>query len=377
MGDSVDRVIYATDAAQPAASRPFRRLSLTDLPEGAEDVHIRVFRTRRPYQLGFSPGLWYALQRDVPQADLVTIHSLNLFPQYAAFRAAAASGVPYIVTPHGSLDPWLSSNSQLAKRVTNTVWQRAMLANAAAIHFTTEEEAALAGHLTASTPHIVVPNGINTAEFAKRGAGRSFRAKYLGGYDGSVVLFLGRIAKKKGIDLLISGFHRAMPDDDSMLVIAGPDDESLSPDLVALSKALGLSERVRFIGPVYGDDKLAALDAADAWALTSHTENFGNAVIEAMAAGCPVIVSTEVNLAPQIALAQAGVVTDLSLDSIAGALREMLENSAYRSRLSTRGEAFAQRFDWTSVAPRLLLAYSDIALRWRASQNHQKQQPPR
>jgi glycosyltransferase involved in cell wall biosynthesis len=292
---------------------------------------------------------------------LVTIHSVNLFPQYAAFAAATRAGVPYIVTPHGSLDPWLATNSRLAKRVTNAVWQRRMLANAAAIHFTTEEEAQLAGELTASAPHLVVPNGIDLSRFAERLSGRSFRARHLDGYDGQVVLFLGRIARKKGIDLLIEGFAAATRGADSLLVIAGPDDEALTGELSRLASTLGIAGRVRLIGPVYGQDQLAAFAAADIWALTSHTENFGNAVLEAMASGCAVLVSTEVNLARLIQEAGAGMVTGLSVDEIAVALQTLLTDPQRRNTLSARGRALARDFDWTIVAPELLAAYRDIA----------------
>jgi glycosyltransferase involved in cell wall biosynthesis len=365
MGNSVDRVIYATDAAQPAATSPFRRLSPDDLPEGAEDVRIRVFRTTPPYQLGFSPGLWLALRRAVADADLVTIHSVNLFPQYAAFTAATGAGVPYIVTPHGSLDPWLNRSNRLAKRLTNAAWQRRMLANAAAIHFTTAEEAQLAGDLTASAPHLIVPNGIDLSRFEGERPRDSFRSQHLGGFKGPVVLFLGRVARKKGIDLLIRGFAQATPNREPILVIAGPDDESLTSGLAAIAADLGVNDRVRFVGPVYGDDQLDALAAADVWALTSHTENFGNAVVEALAAGCPVLVSTEVNLARQVKAADAGVVTSLSIDEIAAALRSLLESPEQRALLRSRGRAFAKRFDWSIVAPELVSRYREVADRRR------------
>lgn len=361
MSDSVHRVVYATDASQPAATRPFHRLTPSDLPEGAADVRTRIFRTRPPYGFGFSPGLWYALRRDVPRADLVTIHSLNLFPQYAAFTEAIRAGVPYIVTPHGSLDPWLARNSRFAKRVTNALWQRRMLANAAAIHFTTEEEADRAGDLAASTPHVVLPNGVDISRFSAPRPRGPFRTRYLDGFDGHVVLFLGRIAKKKGIDLLIRGFAAATSNRDARLVIAGPDDESLTQELAQLADRVGIRARVRFIGPVYGHQQLDALAAADVWALTSHTENFGNAVIEAMAAGCPVLVSTEVNLAPQIEEAQAGVVTQLSVDTIASSLRLLLDNSELRERLASSGRALAQTFNWSVIAPELVQMFNAVA----------------
>lgn len=361
MGGSVHRVIYATDAAQPAATRPFRRISPDDLPDGAGVVPLRIFRTRPPYELGFSPGLWYALRHAVPRADLVTIHSVNLFPQYAAFTEARRAKVPYIVTPHGALDPWLASKSRRRKRTMNVLWQRRMLANAAAIHFTTEEEAELAGEITASTPHVVVPNGVDISRFMETRSGRGFRCRYLDGYEGEVVLFLGRVAKKKGIDLLLRGFAAATAEHDARLVIAGPDDESLTQELTRLSGLLGLEDRVRFVGPLYGDAQLDAFAAADVWALTSHTENFGNAVIEAMAAGCAVLVSTEVNVARQIARADAGLVTDLSTEAIASSLRGLLSSPERRSYLSARGRQLAQTFAWSVVAPELVRTYQRVA----------------
>jgi glycosyltransferase involved in cell wall biosynthesis len=369
MGDSVERVIYATDAAQPAGSRPFRRLSRDDLPEGAADVRLRVFRTRPPYQLAFSPGLWAALRRDVADADLVTIHSVNLFPQYAAFTAAARAGVPYIVTPHGALDPWLARNSRLVKKVTNAAWQRRMLANAAAIHFTTTEEAGLAGELTARPRHVIVPNGLDFARFEEDRSGTPFRRRRLGGFTGPVVLFVGRVAEKKGIDLLIKAFARATQARESLLVIAGPDDESLTSGLATVASDLGIGDRVRFVGPVYGDEQLDALAAADVWALTSHTENFGNAVVEAMAAGCPVLVSTNVNLSAQILAADAGVVTSLSVDEIGHALQSLLDSPERRAALRLRAMGFARRFDWSVVAPELLSAFREVAGSSTATEN--------
>jgi glycosyltransferase involved in cell wall biosynthesis len=360
MGTAVRRVIYATDAAQPAATRPFRRLDPADLPDGSAEVPLRIFPTRPPYELGFSPGLWAALARNVRHADLVTIHSVNLFPQYAAFTTALRAGVPYVVTPHGSLDPWLAGSHAVAKRLTNTLWQNRMLRRAAAIHFTTTEEAELAPAITAAAPHLIVPNGMDTARFGQPRSGEAFRSRYLDGHPGQIVLFLGRVARKKGIDLLIAGFARAAGQRDALLVIAGPDDEALTGELRRVAAAHQVDERVRFVGPVYGEDQLTALAAADVWALTSHTENFGNAVIEAMAAGRAVLVSTEVNLSAQIARAQAGIVTDLSIDAIAGQLRALLEDPGRRAELGVRARGFAARFDWSIIAPELVTAFTEI-----------------
>jgi glycosyltransferase involved in cell wall biosynthesis len=363
MGDSVRRVIYATDAAQPAAARPFKRLRPEDLPNGADQVKIRLFPTRPPFQFGFSPALWRALQQAIPAADLVTIHSVNLFPQLAAYTTALRCRVPYIVTPHGALDPWLSRNSPTTKRLNNAVWQNKMLTSAAAVHFTTEDEAALAAPVIGSARPLVIPNGVDLARFSPGRPGDTFRSQRLDGFLGLVVLFLGRVARKKGIDLLIRAFAHAPVAREAMLVIAGPDDEDLLPWLRMIAVELGVHDRVRFVGPVYGEDQLDALAAADIWALTSHTENFGNAVVEALAAGLPVIVSTEVNLASQIEAADAGIVTPLDIPAISQHLQSLLAQPQRRELLGQRGAAFARRFDWSIVAPELVSAFEDVASR--------------
>lgn len=360
MQGQVDTVVYATDAAQPASTRPFRRLTPEDLPAGASDLPLHVFPTRHPYALAFSPRLWTALRQAVRQADLVTINSLNLFPQFAAFQAASRAGVPYIVTPHGALDPWLRTNSPRAKKLANGAWQHRMLTQAAAIHFTTEGEAQLAADLTGVTPHVIVPNGVDLTRFNDASPGWKFRRRHLEAHKGPIVLFLGRIAKKKGIDLLIRGFARATCRHDVVLVVAGPDDEGLVAELSALAGRLGIRDRVHFVGPQYREQQAEALAAANVWALTSHTENFGIATIEAMAAGCPVVVSTEVNLAPQIRAADAGVVVSLSVEEIAGALRGLLDDPVRRAALGSRGKVFARRFDWGVVAPQLVEAYYEV-----------------
>jgi glycosyltransferase involved in cell wall biosynthesis len=365
MSGAVDRTIYATDAAQPASSKPFRRLAPSDLPERADEVALRVFRTTPPRQLGFSPALARALYRDVRHADLVTIHSLNLFPQLAAYAAARQAGKPFIVTPHGALDPWLRRNSPRAKAVNGYLWQDRMLRSADALHFTTAEEARLAAISMTHGREYVIPNGVDVERFSQPGDGHAFRDQALGGHGGTVVLFLGRVARKKGIDLLIRAFGPIARRLDAVLAVVGPDDEGLVAELARLAADVGVAERVRFVGPLYGRAQLDALAGADVWALTSYTENFGNAVVEAMAARRAVLVSTAVNLAPDVERSGAGVVTGLDAEEISLHLSNLLEDASLRAALGSRAAAFAAGYDWRSVAPRLTAMFEEVVRRHR------------
>jgi glycosyltransferase involved in cell wall biosynthesis len=145
-----------------------------------------------------------------------------------------------------------------------------------------------------------------------------------------------------------------------MLVIVGPDDEGLVPSVERQSVAEGTAARVRFLGPLYDEDRRSALAAGDIWALISHTENFGNAVLEAMAAGLPVIVSTAVNVSPEIQAAGAGVVTSLNVDEVATHIAQLLAEPDMRHRLGARARAFADTYDWSNVAPRLVEMYRSV-----------------
>jgi len=360
MGTKVRRAIYCTDAALPAASGGFARVTPQELPKGADQIDLHIFRARHPYSFGYSPSLFRAIGSHIRRVDLVTIHSLNLFPQLAAYLHARRTGTPYIVTPHGSLDPWLHPNSRKRKAVVDFLWQSNMLDHAAAIQFTTADEAALVEGIAPATPRFIIPNGIVVAEFLNLPDGRAFRDRYLDGHSGPVILFLGRIAKKKGIDILLGAFARTQHAETAMLAIVGPDDEGLVPSLQRQAIAEGISARVRFIGPLYDDDRRAALAAADIWALTSHTENFGNAVLEAMAARLPVIVSTAVNTSPDIRAANAGLVTSLEVDEVAGHIAALLADLQRRRELGDRARTFAQRYDWSNVAPRLVDMYDAV-----------------
>lgn len=139
----VETSIFATDMAEPPSAKHHRRVSPSDLPVGAEDLDVRLFPARWPYRLAFSAGLYSALGREASRYDVVHIHTLYLFPQFAAYRQAVRHGIPYVVAPLGSLDPYLRRRGRLRKAVVHVLWQRHMLSRASALHFRSEEEARL------------------------------------------------------------------------------------------------------------------------------------------------------------------------------------------------------------------------------------------
>jgi glycosyltransferase involved in cell wall biosynthesis len=358
----VETTIFATDMAETASARSHERVLPSDLPNGADALDLRLFPAVWPRRLAFSPALWRALDEEASRYDVAHIHSLFLFPQFAAYRAARRSGVPYVVSPRGALDPYLRARSRPLKAMNDALWQRAMLAGAAALHVTSNDEARLLRDVAPDVPRVVVPNGIRCSDYDALPPASEFRGRFLGGHEGPVVMYLGRISHKKGLDLLIRAFalvRRDVPD--SRLAIVGPDDEGLTPALLGQAARLGVAGAVTFTGMLRGRDKLAALAAADVWALPSHSENFGIAVAEAMAAGRAVVVSPGVNIAPEIAAAGAGIVSELMAEAFAHSIATLLRDDLARARLGHAGRDFARRYDWAAVAPQLAAMYSDVA----------------
>jgi glycosyltransferase involved in cell wall biosynthesis len=351
----IESTILATEAAYPAGTRKGRAVEADELVAGADQVFVRLYPLSRPYRLARSPTLRAGLDRAVRGYDVLHIHSLYLYPQRVAASAAWRKGVPYVVSPHGALDPWLRRRGRVRKAVANLVWQRRMLRRAEALHFATEDEARLAADVAREVPKMIVPLGIEWGDFQQLPLPAPFGGR-------PVVLFLGRIAAKKGLDLLIRAFAVVSRRfDGARLVIAGPDDEGLRPSLEALAERERVGDQVVFTGMLHGPDKLAALAAADVWALASHTENFGLAVMEALAAGVPTLISPAVNLAGEIERAGAGVVSRTDPEVFAGALGYLLENEGRRGHYSERGREFARGFDWKAVTPRIVQMYEQVA----------------
>jgi glycosyltransferase involved in cell wall biosynthesis len=362
----VETSIFATDLAEAAGARTHARVSSGELPGGAETLDVRLFAARWPQRLAYSPGLWRALHEHAREYDVVHIHSLFLFPQFAAYRAARAAGVPYVVSPRGALDPYLRRRSRAIKKISDVVWQRAMLDGAARLHLTSEDEERLVRDIAPRVPRVVVPNGIRWGDYQQLPDGRAFRQRHLGGHRGPLVTYLGRISHKKGLDLLIRAFamvRREVPD--ARLAIIGPDDERMTGELRTLAAAERVANAVTFTGMLTGEDKLAALAATDAWALPSHSENFGIAVVEAMAAGRAVVVSPAVNIAGEIAEAGAGVVSKLSEEAFAGSIVSLLRDEVARARYAKNAREFARRYDWSAVGPQLAAMYEDARGRGR------------
>lgn len=264
------------------------------------------------YAADFSP--WLRDHRS--EFDAVIVHGLWQYPGLGTWRALRGTRTPYFVFCHGMLDPWFKRTYPLKHLKKWLYWPWAeyrVLRDAAGVLFTTEEERRLAREsfsLYRAREH-VVPLGLPEPPADTVAQLAAFRAAAPALGDRPFLLFLGRVHPKKGIEELLRGYaealraHPAAP----QVVIAGPcHDEAYRATLRALAASLGIADRVHWLPMIEGDTKWGALRACDAFVLVSHQENFGLAVVEALACGRPVLISDQVNLWREIADAAAGLV---------------------------------------------------------------------
>jgi glycosyltransferase involved in cell wall biosynthesis len=299
----------------------------------------------------------------VEASDVVHVHAVWEDVQYHAIRLARRFGVPFLIRPCGMLDPWSLAQHTIRKKLYLSVRLRKMLAHAAAVHFTSDTEARLARPVVEGRPEIVEPNGIDLAEFDPPPPRGAFRVRYPRLGDRPFVLFLSRVHPKKGLDLLVPAFAKAAPADVS-LVLAGPVAPGYKRAVNALANAHGIADRVVWTGMLHGDERLEAYFDAVLFVLPSYQENFGIVVVEALAAGCPVVISDQVNIWREVVDAGVGAAVPTKIDDLADAIRLWMSNPEKRLAAGERGRAFVrERYDWNTIARRWVGHYERIVAR--------------
>ena len=332
------------------------------MPGAIPGVDLRIFETRWR-RWGWSPAMAAALNSTAADYDVIHIHSVFLHHTLAAAAAARRAGVPYLIRPHGSFDPWLRRRGRIKKWVYNTLLEQQVLDGAAAIHYTTEAEKDLAHTaMGIRAPAVVIPLGIDTELRSRLPPRNIARALWNIPLHQHVVLFLGRLDAKKGLDLLIAAFARAKRDVPTLhLLIAGPESPQYTGVVDRELRKANIESSTTLTGMVEGEQKLAALAAADVFVLPSYTENFGLAVVEAMGAGVPVVVSNAVNTSDVIIQHNAGWVTTHDTDEISAAILCALRNPLEaRARATRAQDLVVGQFTWAMTAARLHAYYETL-----------------
>lgn len=334
----------------------------------APEIASHVFAAGMPSLL-ISRAMRAWLRQNIHGFDLVHVHGLYRFPPTYAAHLARRRGVPYIIRPHGNLDPFLyrqSSRSMLLKRLWERWFDLPNLHDASAIHYTTEDERQRASFLKLRAPSFVVPNGLDWARFAELPPRGAFRAQ-LGIGEAPLVLFLSRLNFKKGLDLLVPAFAQVRARfPDAVLAIVGPDNEGYGAKVRGWVMEHRLQDAVRFVDHLQGEAVLQAYVDADVFALPSYTENFGMVVAESLACGTPVVISDQVNIHGEVAAAGAGLVTRCDAGEVVEAICALLNDAPRRHAMGAAGRALVQRqWTWDVVASQLMAEYEKVIARHR------------
>jgi len=295
----------------------------------------------------------------VPSADFVHIHGVWGAILKAAAGMARQRGVAHCFQAHGMLDPWSLSQKRLKKRLGLLLGYRAALGGASFILALNSDEARLIAPLQLGNRTMVLPNGIFVDEIEPLPAPGTFRAAHPRIGDRPVILFLSRLHYKKGLDILAESFALlGRQRDDVCLVVAGPD-EGARPDFERRVADAGMTDRVHLVGPLYGEDKLAALADATCFCLPSRQEGFSVAIVEAMACGLPVIISEPCHF-PEVASAGAGLVVPLSVPAVAKALGAVIADPNQARSMGAAGAALVrERYRWEAIGRQSVAFYQE------------------
>lgn len=326
--------------------------SRLDVPEGTpvdvDGVRVRYFRSWFD-RLYWSPAMSAHLRSRISGYDAVHLHSVFLYPTSSAAFWATRRAVPYVLAPRGMLVPELiSAKSGWVKRAWIAAFERRNLAGAARVHVTSAQEAEdLQRCGLGLAPTMILPNGVDIGEHAPR--------KVTAGQ----VLYLGRLSWKKNLMPLLDALA-AIPE--ATLVLAGPDDEGLATALKQRAELAGCADRIRIVGAVGPDQKRKLFATSACTVLPSLNENFGNVVIEALAQGCPVVVSPGVGARTIVEECGGGLVAaGGDAASLRSSIAELLGDPVSAEARGGAGAIYVRaNLGWPAIAARMASVYREI-----------------
>lgn len=323
---------------------------------GADVIYFPVHWPRR---LKASIRLMTFVAREARQRDVIHIHGLYLFSTLLGLYVSRLYGKPYVLVPHGGLQPYHQRKSRYLKRLFDASVGRDLVCGAATVVCASDSEAG-AAYARGARRVDVIPHGVTSiGERAGPDGARLLREIPSGAL---VVLFLGRFTTKKNPDLLLRVWSRVRPTRTALLLMVGPDDSFTANELRAEAERLGCSSSVRVCGPVGGGDRHALMRRADLFVLPSESENFGMTIPEALAAGTACMVSAGVGSGWAVRESQAGWVLPVLEESAwLAALTSALSDQSHLVELGQLARRYAaNRFDWEDIAARYIQIYDAI-----------------
>ena len=327
-------------------------------------IRIKRFKYFGYEHFTFSPGIFFESLNIASNYDLIHISGVWNFPTLAGSISGLVNNVPYVITPHGTLN----KNSVSLKSKDKKFLYYNMIANhclnrASAIHFTTKDERDnVLSLFNIKARHIIVPNGINLKSYLNLPQNGFFIENHEELIGKKYIIFLGRITRIKGLDILAQAFGRiSQTHPDIYLVIAGPDNEGLIQNLKPILASNLVLDKTIFTGMLSDKMRIASLVDSSVFVLPSYSENFGMAVVEAMACGAPVVISNNVGIYREVQERNAGIVVEATPDSIYHGVVALLDNQQLRGEVvSNAKRMLSELYDISNVANTMIEEYLSI-----------------
>jgi glycosyltransferase involved in cell wall biosynthesis len=356
--------VITTDSNGDSGQEPLNvPLNVPIKQDGYEIIYFRCYPFRR-YK--FSLDLLKWLNSHAHEYDVAHIHALFSPVSSAAATVCRQKKLPYILRPLGTLDPADLQKKKQLKKLYVEIIERRNLAGAAAIHFTSEQEAKISARFGVNTHDLVIPLGVIPLQ---KPVENTLLTQLEMPQGVPLILFMSRIEPKKGLDILIPALEKLLASGNNFhFVLAGtnpqdPDYEQQIKDKITNSS---LRSHTTITGFVTGELKASLLQAADLFVLPSYYENFGIAVAEAMVAGVPVVISDQVHIWQQVHDSESGWVGTTEVESLVELLQQALQNPQERQRRGINAQNYAlENFSWDAIAQQMIQAYRELGSRER------------
>ena len=325
--------------------------------EGSFRIKYFPYLNLFDYKFSLTLSVW--LFKNISGYDIVNTHSIFSYPSLPAYWAAQINNIPYVITPHGMLEPWALAYKSYKKKFYFLYLEKPALQKAKVIHMTASTEAENVKSINLRPPSVVVPNGIHRKDFESLPSSEIFYQKFSTLRNKKLVIFLGRIDPKKGLDLLAKAFakaHHMFPE--THLIVAGQDNTGYLPIAQSYFKESGCTDAVTFTGMLTGDLKYAALAAATIYVAPSYSEGFSMSVLEGMASGLPCVITTGCNFPEANEVAE---IVDIDAEQIGNALIKLLHYPSMAKEMGDRARKFIlENYTWDQVAYKMVAIYKQI-----------------
>ncbi len=322
-------------------------------------VKVHSFKTWSSWaNFYITPTIISRAKEEVRHFDVIHMHNYRTFQNIVVHRYAKKYNIPYVLQAHGSL-PRIMSRQKL-KQLYDNLWGYRLLKDASKLVALTPYEAEQYEELGVEESKIVqIPNSIDIDEYEQLPLKGTFRKKY-GITEEYMVLFLGRIHKIKGVDILVKAVAELIKEGRSIrLVIVGPDDGYL-PALKELIKDLKIEEKVVVTGFITAATKREAYLDADVYVLPSIYETFPTTVLEAGACGTPVIVTDRCQIA-SLVKDKFGLVVPYDKEKLRDALLRILSDEEMRTRFGETGRALVrEKYSWSHCVEQIEAVYEEV-----------------